>query len=234
MIKKIFAVILTVLMIIPFAVVSFAAEPVELSLTNEKVYAGDEFAVNLFISDNSNVSAAAVNISYDKTALQYISSEPGAILDENAFVSVTDKNSIVRFSYISPNSSITSAGVLVSLRFKALDNASGETKLTISIDNKKDLVTNDIFPIPYKAVNSSVEIINSTYAGEENTDFQTEAAYPSESSDITASAKSENTEDTEAGNKNNKIILAVGVTAACALIAAGAAVLVIKSKKNKK
>ena len=53
-----------IVLILSFSVSAFAQEPVTISLQNEKVYAGDTFTVNVFISDNSMVSGAVIDINY--------------------------------------------------------------------------------------------------------------------------------------------------------------------------
>ena len=57
--KKIISIFLTLtVLLLSFSVSAFATDPVTLSIQDEKVYAGDIFTVNVFISDNSQVSGA--------------------------------------------------------------------------------------------------------------------------------------------------------------------------------
>ena len=94
--KKIISFSLAFVMIFTiFSVISFATEKVKLSIKNETVYAGDEFTVSLFISDNSKMSGAVIDVFYDEGALEYVSSKQGAILDEYANISI--KNISVGF-----------------------------------------------------------------------------------------------------------------------------------------
>ena len=91
--KKILSIIISVLIILlSFSIISFASDTVTLSLQNETVYAGDEFTVNLFISDNSKVSGAVIDINYDKSKLEFVSAKEGAILDTKASISIRNIN----------------------------------------------------------------------------------------------------------------------------------------------
>lgn len=237
MIKKIVSVVLAAFMlIIPLSAVSLAKEPVTLSLSSGEVYAGDEFTLNLFISDNSKVSGAAIDIKYDNKMLSFVSSENGGILGDDAIVSVNSLDGTVRFTYLDPVSSITSAGVLVKLKFKALDDAVGETSVKIYIADDSDFVTSDAAPIPYKTVDASFKIINTSY---EQTDETTETETPTPANDETFSSPTET--NTKADENNNDSsdegsnALVTGVaTAGVIVIGVAVALIVYGNIKNKK
>lgn len=229
--KKILSIILTVIMLIlPLSAASFAAEPVTLSLTSEKVYAGDGFNLNLTVSDNSKMSGAVIDISYDNTKLQFVSSEYGAILNKSANVSIKDNGNAIRFTYLDPSASVTAAGVLVKLRFKAMDNADGKTSLKISVPNAADFVTLDLDRISYKAVNSTVEIINSTYVPSESTETTTEQ--PTATTDVRTTVTETATESVQPEEKSGKPWFAFAVISAGLLVIGGAVALVILGKKR--
>ena len=128
--KKIISVIISVLIIIlSFTISCYANDSVTLSLQNETVYAGDEFTVNLFISDNSKISGAVIDINYDKSKLEFVSAKEGAILDAKANISIRNinkDNSYVRFAYMSNGSSVTSEGILFSVTFKVVEVPAGK------------------------------------------------------------------------------------------------------------
>ncbi len=141
----------------------FATDSVHLSLSNETVYAGDEFTLNLFISDNSKMSGAVIDINYDKDAFDFVSAKEGAILDSKANISIRNikgDSSFVRFTYMSPSSSVTSEGILLSITFKAHETAKGDTTVKITIPNAADFVTSDLEKISYTVKDSKVTIIN--------------------------------------------------------------------------
>lgn len=164
MCKKIFAVILMMIMLLSsFSVASLAAENVTFSLPDEKVYAGEEFTVSLSVSGNSKISGAVIDISYDKNTLEFISADFGSILNGSANKNVKNidgEKAFVRFTYLDPSSSLTASGVILKLRFKARDNASGDTFLKLSVPNAGDLVTGDLVRLSYKAVGGKLNIIN--------------------------------------------------------------------------
>ena len=238
--KKIISVFLVIVMMLTvFSVISFATDNVKLSMKSETVYAGDEFTVSLYISDNSKMSGAVIDVSYDEGALEYVSSKSGAILDENANISIKNisgNNSKVRFTYLSPNSSVTSYGVLMSITFKALENASGNTDLKISIPNEADFVTKDLVKIPYEVTDSVIKIINNSVS---NTNDETTSESESTSVEETTSetqtqsttekVEDEKTENND-NNKENTVIIVMLIVGA--LILTGGIVNLIKSKKK--
>jgi len=229
-----------VMMFTMFSVISFATEKVKLSIKNETVYAGDEFTVSLFISDNSKMSGAVIDVYYDEGALEYVSSKSGAILDENANISIkniSSTDSKVRFTYLSPNSSVTSYGVLMSITFKALENASGTTDLKISIPNAADFVTKDLTKISYEVSNPSIKIINNSVS--ENKDETTlvpestsveETTFETQTQSTTEKIENENNENNEKDNKVDVIIIAMLV--AGILLVTGGIVILSKNKKK--
>ena len=128
------------------------------------MYAGDEITLNLYVSGNSDISGATIDINYDATKLEFVSAKEGAILDSKANISIRNMkkdSNYVRFTYLSTSSSIISEGILMSVTFKALESASGETDLTISIPHSDDFISIDAEELNYETVNSKVKIIGS-------------------------------------------------------------------------
>ncbi len=161
-IRKVLSIILSVFILLSFSVFAYAETPVSLTIKDETVYAGDEFTLNLFISDNSRVSGAVIDLNFDNSMLEFVSAREGAIFDSGANVNIRNldgEKSKVRFTYMSTAYSITSEGILFSVTFKALENANGNTDITISIPNAADFVTADLGKIPYTVENSTIKII---------------------------------------------------------------------------
>lgn len=180
--KRFLSIILSVLIILSvFSFTISAANPVKLTLVSETdaVYAGDEFVVKLNISDNSKMSGAAIDINYDKTKLEYVSGAYGGILDSTAIMSIKDiagEKGKVRFTYLSQSSEVTSKGVLVTLKFKALENAAGNTELSISVENPGDFISLDLTRLSYTVENAKVKIVNSNSVSEtDNTEIESES-----------------------------------------------------------
>lgn len=237
--KMIYLISVIFILISLFSIPSFAENKVQLSLTNETVYAGEEFKLNLFISDNSKMSGAVIDINYDKNMLEFVSATQGTILDANANISIKNidgDSSKVRFTYLSPSSSVTSEGVLMTITFKALDNATGNTDLIISIPNAGDFVTQDLQNIAYEVSGSVVKIINTTHddQSDDTSSSTTDEVSEQPSHDIIQSTTDEN-DDNELHNDNNNgdnILIIILFVVGLAFITVGA-VMLIKTKKNK-
>ncbi len=236
--KKLFSIFLaTILIVSSFSVICFAENPVKLSLNSETdtVYAGDEFVVKLMISDNSKMSGAAIDINYDKNKLEYISGSFGGILDDSATKSVKNINgdkAKVRFTYLSPSSSVTSQGVLVTVKFKALENASGKTELTISVPNPGDFIAQDLTRLAYTVENAKITIVGSPTESESESQSESETQQVESSTTETTTKPVENN-DINDDKDMSKTIIVVVVAGAVILIAV--ALLTKKPKsKNKK
>lgn len=237
--KKIFSIILTVVLIASvFCIPCFADNPVKLSLNSEtnSVYAGDEFIVKLMISDNSKMSGAAIDINYDKTKLEYISGSFGGILDDSATKSVKNINgdkAKVRFTYLSPSSSVTSQGVLVTVKFKALENASGKTELTVTVPNPGDFVAQDLTRLSYTVENAKITIIGSPTETESVSQSETETQ-PVESSSTETTTKPVVNDDADDDEDINKTIMVVVIAGVAILFAVALLTRKPKSKKKKR
>lgn len=239
--KKSISLILTLIILISaFSFYAFAESKVELSLTSETVYAGEEFTLNLFISDNSKMSGAVIDINYDKNVLEYVSAEQGAILDRSANISIKNiegEKSKVRFTYLAPSSSVTSEGVIMSITLKSLPNATGNTEITLTIPNAADFITQDLEKISYEVSNSVVKIINTTYVeqSEEDTSSTTENISQSTEADISQSTTEQESNNNNANSDNDNgdnIIIIVLLVAGLIFITVGVVMLVVSKKKK--
>lgn len=237
--KKSISLLLTFLILISaFSFSVFAESKTKLSLTSETVYAGEEFTLNLFISDNSKMSGAVIDINYDKNMLEYVSAEQGAILDNSANISMKNidgEKSKVRFTYLAPSSSVTSEGVIMSITFKALSNATGNTDLIITIPNEGDFVTQDLERISYEVSNSVVKIINTTYVEQIEEDTSSTDENVSQSTEIGSSQSTTEQENknTNADNDNDDNTLIIVLLAVGLLFVTVGVVMLVQSKKKK-
>ncbi len=234
--KKFISIFLTLtVLLLSFSVSAFANDPVTLSIQNEKVYAGDTFTVNVFISDNSQVSGAVIDINYDKNMLEFVSAKEGGILDTKANISIRNiKNdkSYVRFIYMSGSSAIDSEGILFTVTFKALETAKGKTNLEITVPNPADFVNSSLEKLEYKTDNAeivvldniSIETTESTTAETTTNEEKTEATETETNEPIITIGAEDNDKD------NTKTLLIVLLLVGVALILIGTA-FVIKKKK---
>lgn len=233
--KKILSIIISSLIILTsLSIICFATETVTLSLQNETVYAGDEFTVNLFVSDNSKISGAVIDINYDNSKLEFVSAKEGAILDAKANISIRNinkDNSYVRFAYMSNGSSITSEGILFSVTFKVLESANGKTDLKITIPSSADFVSDSLEKIPYSVRNASITILNDipTETTSETESYITETF----SEDLSETEfQTMNTTDTNNDDKDNdKVLTLVLALVGLAFICFGIAVTIKKKRK---
>lgn len=244
MIKKLVSCFSAVLLLIcQFAVMSFASQPVKLTLSGGEVYAGEELTVNLFISDNSNLSGAAIKINYDKSMLEYVSGEAGGIIDSSATVSVKNieksSGSYVNFTYMSPSATITAEGILLSVKFKALESAVGSTDLTLTIDSPGDFVDGNLSKLSYTVENSKITVINnnaspseSNRAEDSQTDL-TESAPDNQPAESTENGQTNGEDTNGAKPSDNTVKIVVIIAAGVVLIAVGATAVILEKRKKK-
>ncbi len=240
--KKIISVFLTVLILLSMilTISASAKNPVELKLTDATVYAGDEFEIKLFISDNSQLGGAVIDLEYDATKLEFVLGEAGQIIDEGAMVNInaTSKqstNKSVRFTYLSPNSAVTSEGILFSAKFKALPNAEGQTDIKISIPSAGDFVNEDAEKLAYTIKNSTVKIINTTVESTDATESISDESITNiveSTSNILEPSTNEINIDNE-NNDNDYIKIVIGLFVAGGIIIVGVVVYLIVIKKKK-
>ncbi len=208
MLKKTVAIFIALLLLISqFSICSFAAETVEFTLGSGNVYAGDEFTLNLSVSDNSKIRGMAVYITYDKQKLEFVSSDYGSILDPNAMMSVIDDDGCIKFAYLSTDSSITSAGKLLTLKFKARGSAIGKAKIEMSIPGIGNLFDENKNNLEYKLNNSEITILknDSEYAENEiQTEVQTEEETVTELTSETVTAAVNENQTTDKNDNENK------------------------------
>ncbi len=227
---------LTIFVLLAVTIPVSAKSTVELKVTDATVYAGEEFELKVFISDNSKLSGAVIDLEYDASKLEYVSAEKGAIIDEDAMISIKNTPNNLRFTYLSPDSAIASEGILFSVKFKALENAEGESSVKITIPSAGDFVSENLEKLPYTVKNSTVKIINNTVVNTESTTESTSV----ENTDIQLSQDNNSTiENTTANNQNNdnedndSIKIVIGLVVAGAVFVLGAIICLIITKKKR-
>ena len=237
---KLFAIFIAILLLFTTTTVSASANNVvELKLTNTTVYAGDEFELKLLISDNSKLSGAVIDIKYDSSNFEFVSAQKGAIIDDGAQVSIRDieSSSKVRFTYMAPSAYITSEGILLIVKFKALNDASGQFNFNISIPTPGDFVNSELKNIEYSVVNSTVKVINSTTTTQESTVESSTEETSSLTDTSTTVTESETTPKDVQNNANDvdddNLRVAVGILIAGFVIVIGAIIYFVINRKRR-
>lgn len=227
---------LTIFVLLAVIIPVSAKSTVELKVTDTTVYAGDEFELKVFISDNSKLSGAVIDLEYDALKLEYVSAEKGAIIDEDAMISIKNTPNNVRFTYLSPDYAITSEGILFTVKFKALENAEGESSVKIIIPSAGDFVSENLEKLPYTVKNSTVKIINNTVVNTESTTESTSVEntdLPSNQDDkSTAENTTDNNQSNNDGNGDN-VKIVIGLVVAGLILILGAVIYLIISKKKR-
>lgn len=247
--KKIFSVFTVALFIFSFlCITSNAADPVTLTLKSETrtVYAGDDFSVDLLISDYSKLSGAVIDINFDKSQLEYVSGNFGGILDvvtESTNISLkkieNDEKNCIRFTYLSPTTAITSQGILLSLKFHAKENASGNAKITLSIPNPADFIDKDLVKLPYTLVDTSLNIKNISVpltGDESSSSAEISSVIESSTENISVTDKAEipAPSDSNENHGNNTVYYIVTVAAVAAVFAVAVTVIIFNKRKGAK
>lgn len=239
--KKVFSIVLTVLMLIStfLTIPVMAKTNVELKLTDATVYAGDEFELKLFISDNSKLSGAVIDINYDSDFVEFVSAEKGAILDDSASVSIKnfENKSYVRFTYMAPSSSVTSEGILFSVKFKALENTDGQSVVKVSIPSAGDFVNSDLEKLSYSVKNSTLKIINTSLDEVDTTVdepvVENDSSTTESATGTTAEITTEENQNSSNNDGNDNLKLAIGLFVAGGIIIIGVVIYLIVSKKKR-
>lgn len=164
--KKIISLLFVVIILIVLSMPSFAANEVMFSASDCEVFAGDEFTVDIFISDNSLLSSATILVQYNEKNLQFLDLSVGYIVEagEKAVtyknVKSNNGNSYVQIDYADYSATLTSAGKFLSLTFAANDNAVGKTEIKLVASGGKFTSANGAFTPKFK--NGKINIINNT------------------------------------------------------------------------
>lgn len=241
MIKKILSVFFSAVIIFSMCIPIFAEKGVTLSVSNAEVYAGEEFTVQVSISDNSRLAGAVINLNYDGSMLQYVSSNKGGIINDSAQFSLknfsNNKNSYIRMAYLDGESSITAEGVLFTVKFKALESAKGRSSISINIASAGDFTDCDLNKLPFSVENGNVIVNNDNYIepstepAESNTDVNSTTV-------LISSTTSEDTTSYEPATDEKNIMpksrIYIAFIAAFLAVAVVVAVVIIFIRKGRK
>lgn len=226
-----FVFVISAVLVLP----SFAAQSIKFTVSDSEVFAGDEFTVDIFISDYSQLKSATLLVEYDKNSMQFLDLNVGAIVTAGSnAVSFKDiqngSKSYIQIDYNDSSASLSSAGKFFSLTFVAGDTAVGEKNIKLSVsgnkvtaktgtvtpefDNGKIKIINNNPVTDSKTEPSSVESTASEAAAPENTENvqntpQNTSENPSESKIENSSADKNNSKE----NTNKRIIVGSVVTA---------------------
>lgn len=161
--KKLISLLLALIAVIFTAVPSYAAKSVKFTASDCEVFTGDEFTVDIFISDYSLLKSATLLVEYDKKAMQFLNLNIGAIVTAGSnAVSYKDVNnankSYVQIDYKDSSASLSTAGKFLSLTFVANDTAAGGTTVKLSVRGNKITVSSGSVTPEFK--NGKINIIN--------------------------------------------------------------------------
>ncbi len=232
--KTISITMMLLVFILSFSFLVYAEDPVVLSIQDEKVYAGDDFTINVFVSENSQLSGAVIDVNYDNEKIEFISAKEGGILDTSGNVSlcnISGDKGCVRFTYISTTSPISTKGILFSVTFRALDTSIGKTNIEITVPNPADFVNSDLEKIPLNIENAEITILENVSIDTTTKPEITESTNHSEPTDVIQSESTVNDiNDKENTEKNNMIFMIVLLLIGLSIVCFGV-VFIIKKKK---
>lgn len=255
--KKITSILLVLFMLSFSALPSFAAKSVEFSASDNEVFAGDEFSVDIFISDYSQLKSAVLYVQYDEKSVKFINLSVGAIVTESSkavsYKNINNAgNSYVQIEYKDSSGSLSSAGKFLSLTFVASDNAVGETDIKISASG--NIITTAAGSVTPEINNGKVNIINnnpvndlkpSALPEESSSDVPTDSLSPSstentaqnltegsEKNESKSSVAADDTNKADSDNKNSNDYLIIAV--AVILVVFFAVIIVLSNNKTEK
>lgn len=248
--KKIISVFLVLIISAIFVFPSFAAQNIEFIAYGSEVFAGDEFVVDIFISDNSELKTATLLVEYDKNAMHFLDLNIGAIVPAGSdIISFKDVQnggkSYIQIDYNDSTSSLSTTGKFVSLIFMANDTAIGENDIKLSASNNQITTKSGVITPQFE--NCKIKIINNNPTADSATVTSSEESTATESSvaDITENnqnanqnvteEQSGNTSDASSAEKTKKgnVRLAIAAVAA-GIIVVAAMLFETKNKRNHK
>lgn len=195
--KKFISLFLVFVISTVLALPSFAAKSIKFTVSDSEVFAGDEFTVDIFISDYSQLKSATLLVEYDKNAMQFLDLNVGPIVtagsDAVSFKDVQNSSkSYIQIDYNDSSASLSTAGKFVSITFVASDTAVGEKDIMLSVSGNKAISkTGTVTP---EFDNGKINIINNNPVNDSTTEPPSEESL---SSDVpTVSENTENVQNT--------------------------------------
>lgn len=152
--KKILALLVSLMMILSLSVTAFAAEMTTFTVeTVSGAYkAGDEVTVNITVSGNTGIAGMAFVISYDKTQLQLVSFEDAGLMKGGWTVDLESSNG-ASWAY---SENCTANGVMMKLKFKVLSGAeSGFVKINLT---EAEVFNADEEAVPFSIVAGGITV----------------------------------------------------------------------------
>ena len=127
--KKLFAIILTFIMLLALCPTVFAASNPRIIISSASAKPGETVTVNISISNNPGIMAMAFSVTYDQNNLEYVSYTKGWISTPQ-YRDYAD-NGYVSFNILE-SSAKTNVGSIMSLTFKIKDTAKpGDYRITL-------------------------------------------------------------------------------------------------------
>ena len=164
MIKKIFSIVLSLIMILTMgmASISAVAETVDPTITLEsiKTEAGKDVSVKVFIENNPGIWGIDLKISYDKTILSLTSVDNGNFFQPAEWTQGKLDADVYVLSYEASgfDNINTRSGTLATLNFKVSDNASvGDYSINAS-SNVGDIINVDFDDINFNILNGRITV----------------------------------------------------------------------------
>lgn len=201
--KKLISIFFVFVISAVFVFPSFAAQSIKFTVSDSEVFAGDEFTVDIFISDYSQLKSATLLVEYDKNSMQFLDLNVGAIVTAGSnAVSFKDIQNVgksyIQIDYNDSSASLSSAGKFISLTFVAGDTAVGEKDVKMSVSGNKVTVKTGTVTPEFK--NGKIKIINNNPV----TDSKTEpSSVESTASESSAPENTENVQNTPQNTSEN-------------------------------
>jgi hypothetical protein len=160
-ISKILSVVLAILMVVCALPISVSAQNVTLTIESSKndIKAGETVTVDVVLSENSNLNYFTLDLVYDNSKLEYVSTNSCAVNGEEVASNSSYANKIrITTASVAP---ITAGGAILSVNFKALSSSCSTVSLNVVESGDGDFKNIPISTSPMK-IHSFGEWINVT------------------------------------------------------------------------
>ena len=144
--------------------VDTGAARINIEKSQDSIYTGNEFAVNIKGINNSNLISSEMKLQYDKAKLEYVGYDKNSNL-QNSNITVTNSEGIVSINLkdIDSCTSILQQDILSTIKFKVKPTATGCTRISLQsgVITSKDSVVNAKFynlPLNYLIKNKLILI----------------------------------------------------------------------------
>ena len=139
-----------------------AANSGHIQVGSASVKAGETFELPVILEKNPGVVALSLNLNYDADDLELIGVEDGKLLGTSTFFSgniLTKIPYTMNWDDISTDNN-TGTGTLATLSFRAKEDASGETEISVSV-NQKSTFNFDFEEVLFTTENGTIQIDDS-------------------------------------------------------------------------